>query len=95
MIPIAETKLNKKQRQKELADKYYRINVDLSRRLKELIGGMELEKLEESFLAYMVLMNPPEDAGDQIQVDREVLQNLALLSATTLSRLLVTKIRGT
>jgi len=76
------------------SDAYYRMNVDLTRDLKTGISTIETEKLEETLNAYLSLMAPPEDAGDTIEVQTEVLQQMSLFAAKTLTHFLIERYRG-
>jgi len=86
-------RLTKKQRNKAKANAYYRMNVDLTRDLKTAINAIDTAKLEETLNAYLSLMTPPEDAGDTIEVQTEVLQQMSLFAAKTLTHFLIERYR--
>lgn len=93
-MPTAQNKLTPKQMRKAKADAYYRMNVDLTRNLKEGMREVPIEKLEETLNAYLSLMTPPDDAQETVEVQKEILQQMSLFAAKTLTHILTERFRG-
>ena len=89
-IPVATEKLTIKQQRAARRDAFYRLNVDLNKSVKGLIGSLGADQMEEILTAYMTLMSKEAPEGEAvIEVDVKVMQQMALLASQSLSRQLI------
>jgi hypothetical protein len=89
----AETKLTPKQKRKAKADDFYQLNVNLTKSLKSAIREIDDEILEDTLGAYMSLMQPPEEAKETMEVQTEIMQQMALFASQCLTRILTERYR--
>jgi len=70
------------------------MNVDLTRDLKSFMKDVSIDQLEATLNAYLSLMNPPEDAKEIMEVQTEIVQQMAVFASKTLTHMLVERYRG-
>ena len=76
------------QQRKSLRDQFYAINVDMNKSVKKMFAEVDAESMTQVFGAYMAIISN-KDAPDEVPVDSQTLQQMALLAAHSLSRQLV------
>jgi len=92
--PTVATKLTRAQKNKAKSDAFFKMNVDLTKNLREGMMEVETDQLEATLNAYLSLMNPPEDSGETVEVQTEVLQQMSLFACKTLTHILTERYRG-
>lgn len=72
-----------------LRDQYYRLNVDLTTSVKNMIKDADEQALGNIFSGYMALLAKKDPGEEAIPVDPHVLQTMAAFAAQALSRQLM------
>lgn len=78
--------LTPKQLKKKLRDQFYSINVDLNKSVKKMFEKVDAESMTEVFGAYMQIVGHKDPGEEDISVDPQTLQQMAMLAAQALSR---------
>lgn len=66
----------------------YRLNVDMTKATKKLLGPVSNESLQEVMAAYMSILVQG-DQEEEVSVDPGTLQQMACLASVTLSRVIM------
>lgn len=84
------TKLTPTEQKKARRDAFFALNVDLARSVKSVTKEVETEKLENTLTAYMSLFgDQEEEKPETIEVNTDILQQMALMAGMALSRIIV------
>jgi len=76
-----------KQQKKARRDAFYKINVDLNLSVSSMLSKVEADKIEEILTAYISLMSHKTEEK-VIEVEVEVMQQMAMLASLSLSRII-------
>jgi hypothetical protein len=89
-IPVAEEKLTIKQQKKARRDAFYKLKVDLAGSVKSLTNQMDADQLEKILEAYVQMLRlAPNKDEPTTEVEVDVMRQMSLFAATTLSNVLI------
>lgn len=77
---------------KEKSNKFFDLSVQLANHAKAQFMRVPVENLEESISAYLSILD--EESGGTVEVDKDTLKQMSLLSAGALARMIASKYRA-
>ena len=81
-----EVLMTKKEMKRAIRDKYFSLNLDLTRSVKSMFRKVEDDSMGNVFAALMAILANDDPGDEAVSVAPETLQQMALLAAQSLSR---------
>ena len=89
-IPVAEDKLTLSQKKKARRDAFFKLKVDLGKSIDSLTAQLDADQLEKILEAYVQMLRlAPNKEEPTTEVDIDVMRQMSLFAASSLSNVLV------